>query len=208
MIESGFLTWALANPVLQALLGQSPQEAALHRYSAFDFSFLRERPPLPAIVLDRVKSMEASDALDARTAASTMLEGRFQFGSVAEDSATNPANFSGYLSACLLSAALRQQLLGLATGNSTLPDGTAIDDLLIVDEFDAHYEVAGKELSFTAAQGRWERCCSRNRTPAPWDRPSITRFIGDWQAPTPALSSTRRASACRCDRRHHFRRFA
>lgn len=140
MIESGFSVWALGNAAIQGLLGQSPKDVAQKVYSAFYFSFLPKQPALPGIILDRVRSKEAADTLDSRTAAPSVLEGLFQFGCAAQDDVKNPQNGSGYLSACLLSAALRKQLLGLATGRMALPDGTAIDDLWIVDEFDAHFE--------------------------------------------------------------------
>jgi hypothetical protein len=149
MIESGFSIWALANPNLTPLLGQSSIDVAQKVYSAFYFSFLPKEPTLPAIVLDRMRSKEADDTLDARTPAPTVLEGSFQFGCVAQDAPVgsgagkNPQNPSGYLTAVQLSTTLREQLLGLATGNSVLPDGTVIDDLWIIDEFDAHFEVGG-----------------------------------------------------------------
>lgn len=142
MIESGFSVWALGNAAIQGLLGQSPKDVAQKVYSAFYFSFYKQGP-LPGIILDRVRSKEAADTLDSRTAAPSVLDALFQFGCTAQDDVKNPQNGSGYLSACLLSAALRKQLLGLATGRIVLPDGTAIDDLWIVDEFDAHFEVGG-----------------------------------------------------------------
>jgi len=146
MIESGFSIWALANANVTALLGQSTVDVAQKVYSAFYFSFLPTEPTLPALILDRVTSKEAADTLDSRTAAPSILEARFQFGCAAQDAPVgsgagkNPLNPSGYLSAVLLSATLREQLLGLATGKSPLPDGTVIDDLWIIDEFDAHFE--------------------------------------------------------------------
>lgn len=149
MIESGFSIWALANPQIMAQLGQSTTDVAQKIYSAFYFSFLPPQGTSPGIVLDRLTSKEAGDTLDSRTAAPTILEGRFQFGCVANDlpvgtgKGKNPQNPSGYLSAAMLSATLREQLLGLATGKSALPDGTAINELWIVDEYDAHYEVGG-----------------------------------------------------------------
>jgi hypothetical protein len=144
MIESGLSNFALQNPAIQPFLGQSPQDAEGKVYQTFFFSFLPKSPTLPAIVLDRLKSDDADDTLDARsTAPGAMIEATFQFGSVADDNAKNPASPSGYLSACLLSQALRRQLMGLATGNSALPDGTLVKDVKIRDEYDAHYELGG-----------------------------------------------------------------
>jgi len=145
MIESGLFTWALANPALQLLLGQSDEEKGKKIFSSFYFSFLPKDPILPGILFDRLKSEEADDTLDARTALpGTLMEGRFQFGCVAQDSPENPVNPSGYLSAALLSQALRLQIMGLATGRFELPDGTAIQDVRIDDEFDAHFELGGQ----------------------------------------------------------------
>jgi hypothetical protein len=151
VIESGLSNFALSNAAITALLGQSAQEkeATPPAYSAFYFSFLPKGGTLPAIVLDRLKSEDADDTLDARTAApGVMIEARFQLGSVADDVATNPASPSGYLSACLLSQALRRQLMSLATGNGILPDGTLVKDLWIIDEYDAHYELGGQGYLF------------------------------------------------------------
>lgn len=153
MIESGLYSWALSNSALQPLLGQSDQERAKKLFSAFYFSFLPKGAPTPAIVLDRLKSPDAVDTLDARTTApGVLIEGRFQFGSVAEDSAGNPANPSGYLSAARLSQALRRQLAGLATGNASLPDGTLVKDVYDWDEFDAHYELGGDSYIYRRIQ--------------------------------------------------------
>jgi hypothetical protein len=151
MIESGFFTWALANPALQPFLGASdPQRKT---FNSFYFSFLPKNSARPAIVLDRLKSPDAEDTLDPRTSApGTLIEGRFQFGSVAEDSNANPENPSGYLSAALLSQALRRQLTGLATGNAALPDGTLIKDVYDWDEFDAHYEMGGDSYIYRRIQ--------------------------------------------------------
>jgi hypothetical protein len=143
MIESGLSNWALANPAIQALLGRSLTDVAQNIYSAAYFSFLPQNATLPALLIDRIQSREAADTIDARTAAPTMLQGRFQFGCVANDDAKNPLNPSGYLSARELSRTMREQLLGLATGRSVLPDGTLINDLWIVNEFDAHFELGG-----------------------------------------------------------------
>ena len=143
MIESGLSNWALANAAIQALLGRSQTDVAAKTYSSAYFSFLPKKPVLPALLIDRIQAKEATDTLDVRTAAETMMEGRFQFGCVAEDAAANPVNASGYLSARELSRTVREQLLSLDTGDSVLPDGTVIHDLWIVDEFDAHLEVGG-----------------------------------------------------------------
>lgn len=144
MIESGIFDWVLGNLALQPLLGQSSQEKSNGKYSSFYFSFINKDQPMPGVILDRLKSDEADDTLDVRTSAPGMIvEGKFQFGSVAVDSAGNPANFSGYLSAALLSNALRLQIMGLATGISELPDLTVIKELRIDDEYDAHFEVGG-----------------------------------------------------------------
>jgi hypothetical protein len=143
MIESGLSNWALSNPAIQPFLGNADPQR-VQPFTSFYFSFLPKNQVLPAIVLDRLRSPDEIDTLDARTSApGTPIEGHFQFGSVAEDSAKNPANASGYLSACLLSQQLRRQLTGLASGNAALPDGTLIKDVYGWDEFDAHYEVGG-----------------------------------------------------------------
>ena len=153
MIESGLYSWAVSNSALQPLLGQSDQDRAKKLFSAFYFSFLPKNSSRPAIVLDRLKSEDADDTLDVRTAApGTLIAGRFQFGSVAEDSPENPANSSGYLSAALLSQALRRQLAGLATGNAVLPDGTLIKDVYEWDEYDAHYELGGESYIYRRIQ--------------------------------------------------------
>jgi len=144
MIEAGLSIWALGNTAIQEQLGQSQLDVAQQVYSTFYYSFLPKQPTLPAIIFDRVSSREAADTLDVRTPAATMLEGRFQFGCAAQDAANNPVNASGYLSARELSRTLREQLLGLdIQGGFSLPDGTTIFDLWIVDEFDAHFEVGG-----------------------------------------------------------------
>jgi len=144
MIESGFYTWALTNPVLQPLLGQHPQEKETGTYSAFYFSFLPKGAALPGIILDRLRGMDEVDSFDPRTALPGVLQwARFQFGAVAQDSATNPVNTSGYLSTVLLAKRLRLQLMGINTGNSSLSDGTLVKEFRIDDEYDAHFEVGG-----------------------------------------------------------------
>jgi len=149
VIESGLYKWAIANVALQPLLGQSAQEKISGLYSAFYYSFLPKDPTLPAIVLDRLKAEEADDTLDARSAApGTLIEARFQFGCFANDSPENPANPSGYLSAAVLSQALRLQIMALANGRAELPDGTVIQDVRIDDEFDAHFELGGQSYLY------------------------------------------------------------
>jgi hypothetical protein len=147
MIESGLYSWALANPAITPFLGQTPQDAAKKIYSAFFFSFLPKEPRgvMPGIILDRLKSPDEIDTIDARSPApGNPIEGRFQFGSVAQDSAQNPKNPDGYLSACFLSQALRRQLTGLASGQPVpLGNGTVIQNVYGWDEWDSHYEVGG-----------------------------------------------------------------
>jgi hypothetical protein len=145
MIESGLSNFALTNAAIQPYLGQSPQDLAAKSYSAFFFSFLPKGATLPGIVLDRLKSPDAVDTLDSRNPLpGTLIEANFQFGSFANDANSNPKNFSGYLSAAMLSQQLRRQLTGLATGNATLPDGTLIKDVYGWDEFDAHFDLGGE----------------------------------------------------------------
>jgi hypothetical protein len=142
MIESGIWSWVITNPALQPLLGQSLQDKSDGFYNSFYFSFLPKKPTLPGIILDRLKSDEAADTLDARTAAAgMMIEAKFQFGCAARDNPENPANPNGYLSAMLLSRQLRLQIMGLATGGSSLPDGTPIRNVRIDGEYDAHFEL-------------------------------------------------------------------
>lgn len=142
MIESGIRSWLIGNTTLQPLLGQAAQGDFS---SSFYFSFLPKNPTLPAIILDRLKSDEADDTLDARTETpGAMMEAKFQFGSAANNDADNPVNFDGYLSAALLSRQLRLELMGLATGIAFLPDGTLIKDVRVDDEFDAHIDRGGQ----------------------------------------------------------------
>jgi hypothetical protein len=144
MIESGLSNFVLGNAAIQPFLGQSPQDAENKIFEAFYYSFLPKNRTLPAVVLDRIKSDDADDTLDARTALpGVLIEATFQFGSMAEDNPKNPKSPSGYLSACLLSQQLRRQLMGLATGSSVLPDGTLVKDVRIMDEYDAHFELGG-----------------------------------------------------------------
>jgi hypothetical protein len=143
MIESGLSNFALTNTAITAAMGNADAQRKAP-FAAFYFSVLAKNAVLPGIILDRLKSPDAEDTLDARTPLpGTLIEGIFQFGSVANDNPANPLSPSGYLSACLLSQALRRQLAGLATGKSELPDGTLVKDVFGWDEFDAHYEVGG-----------------------------------------------------------------
>lgn len=144
MIESGIYTYITTNAPLQVLLGQSLQEKTTGSFTAMYFSFLPKEPTLPGIVVDRLQSAEEDDTLDPRTSMpGAMLEAKFQFGCIAQDARTNPANFSGYLSAAQLAQQLRYQLMALATGVAVLPDGSAVKDVRIDDEFDAHFEIGG-----------------------------------------------------------------
>jgi hypothetical protein len=152
MIESGLSIWMLGNPAITSFLGQTPTDKSNGIYSAFYFSVLPKEPTgaIPGIVLDRMRSTDAEDTLDARAALpGDIIEGRFQFGSVASDGPQNPnQQANGYLAACALSRALRRQLTGLATGRAILPDVSGkpaimISDVFDWDEFDAHVEVGG-----------------------------------------------------------------
>ena len=136
----------MANPAITALLGNKDAQRKAP-FDAFYFSFLPKEPGfvLPAIILDRLHSPDAAETLDKGSALpGGMIEGVFQFGSVAEDNPKNPAVPSGYLSAVLLSQAIRRQLMQLATGDSVLPGGVIINDVHILDEYDAHYELGGQ----------------------------------------------------------------
>lgn len=147
MIESGLYAWSLSNPRITPFLGQSREDKIKNVFAAFYFSYLPQEPRgvTPGIILDRLKSPDAAETLDARSnAPGGLIEGIFQFGSVGQDSTNNPNNvFSGYLSACALSQALRRELTGLATGKAELPSGTVIQNVYGWDEWDAHYEVGG-----------------------------------------------------------------
>ena len=137
MIESGLYRFLTTNSAIAALLGGP--------VSVY-FSVLPKQPALPAIRLFRVASPNAAETLDIPTAGSQTIAGRFQFDSFASDASTNPANPSGYLSAAMLSQAIRLQLLAEAT--LTLPDGTLLQDVRIHDEFDADYEAGGTSYVF------------------------------------------------------------
>lgn len=152
MIEVGLFQFCTQNPNIQKYLGTSDTQRKV--FGAFYYSFLPKNRILPAIVLDRVRSPYAEETLDAENnLPGDLIEGRFQFGCIAEDDSaaggpTNPVNRSGYLSAALLAQALRRELKGLGTGNANLPDGTIVQDVRFGpgqgDEFDAHYEVGGQ----------------------------------------------------------------
>ena len=151
MIESGLFQFITSDDVITAAMGNSdPQRKAAFNACYFSFMPKAGNQVLPCIVMDRLRSPNADETLDAASGAAPTslapgqaIEGFFQFGSMAEDSQKNPIEFPGYLSAALLSQALRRQLLSLATGTGVLPDGTLIQDLRIDDEFDAHYELGG-----------------------------------------------------------------
>lgn len=152
MIEIGLFQFCTGNVNIQKYLGTSDPQR--QKFNAFYYSYLPKNRILPAIVLDRVRSPYAEETLDAETnLPGDLIEGRFQFGCVAEDDSaaggpTNPQSRSGYLSAAMLAMALRRELKGLGTGNSLLPDGTIIKNVTMGpgqgDEFDAHYEVGGQ----------------------------------------------------------------
>jgi hypothetical protein len=137
MIESGLYQFLTTNSVISALLG-----GPISVY----FSVLPKKPVLPAIRLFRVASLNAAETLDAPTVDNQMIFGRFQFDSFASDAAANPANPSGYLSAAMLSRAVRVELQALASG--TLPDGSVLNDVRVRDEFDADYEAGGTSYIF------------------------------------------------------------
>lgn len=132
MIESGLYQFLTTSSAVLALLGGP---------TSVYFSVLPKQPVLPAIRLFRVASPNAAETLDLPTTGLQSIAGRFQFDSIAQDSARNPANPSGYLSAAMLSEAVRAQLLAEAT--LVLPDGTLVQDVRIHDEFDQDFEVGG-----------------------------------------------------------------
>ena len=152
MIEIGLFQFCTTNAKIQKYLGTTDPQRKI--FNAFYYSFLPKLPPLPAIVLDRLRSPTADETLDAQSdMPGDMIEGRFQFGCVAQDDSAaggprNPVNPDGYLSAALLAQALRRELKALGTGNAVLPDGTIICEVGFGpgqgDEFDAHYEVGGQ----------------------------------------------------------------
>lgn len=152
MIEVGLYQFCTQNTNIQKYLGTSDPQRKI--FNAFYYSFVPKGAPLPGIVLDRVRSPYADETLDAENnMPGDLIEGRFQFGCVAQDDSAaggpkNPMNSSGYLSAALLALYLRRELKGLATGNAALPDGTLIQDVSMGpgqgDEFDAHYETGGQ----------------------------------------------------------------
>lgn len=152
MIEIGLSQFCTSNPNIQKYLGSSDPQRKI--FNAFYYSFIPKGAPLPGITLDRARSPTIDETLDAQTnQPGDLIEGLFQFGCCAQDDSAaggpiNPQNPSGYLSAALLAQALRRELKALATGNSTLPDGTIVHDVRFGpnegDEFDAHYEVGGQ----------------------------------------------------------------
>jgi len=143
MIESGLYLWATTNPNITKFMGNADSQR-IKAPTSFYYSFLPKQPVLPGIILDRLKSPYASETLDPGTRLpGYQIEGKFQLGSVDNIVSEGPAGSDGYLSCAMLSQALRRELLNLATGNATLPDGTIIDDVMIEDEYDAHYEVGG-----------------------------------------------------------------
>ena len=155
MIESGLYQWVVGNPALQPLLGQLKAEKAKGVWSAYFFSALPKPgdDPVPGIVADVLKSDEL-DTLDARSAGPpySPVTRVFQIGCVAQDQQPtgpiNPWNPSGYLSASYLALTLYRQLIGLATGRSALPDGSIIQNVEYLDEYDAHYEQGGTAYLF------------------------------------------------------------
>lgn len=152
MIEVGLFQFCTQNPNIQPCLGTSDPQRKV--FNAFYYSFVPKGAILPGIVLDRIRSPYADETLDAESnLPGNLIEGRFQFGCVAQDDSNaggprNPAVSSGYLSAAMLALVLRRELKGLGTGNATLPDGTIVMDVRIGagegDEFDAHYEVGAQ----------------------------------------------------------------
>lgn len=148
MIEVGLYQFITGNPAITPFLGTVDPQRKQFLTSA-RFSVLMKQQVFPAVTLDRLRSPDACDTLDARTSTfGQLIEGKFQFGSWAEDDANNPYDPDGYLSAAFLSQALRRQLTGLATGNAVLPDGTLVKDVNGCDEWDAHYEVGGEGYLF------------------------------------------------------------
>lgn len=150
MIESGLYQWVVGNAALQPLLGQTKEEKAKNLWSAFYFSYLPKQgdAPVPGIILDVLKSDEL-DTLDARSAGPpySPVTRVFQFGCVAADQQPtgplNPWNPSGYLSCAYLALILYRQLMGMATGRAALPDGSIIQNVEYIDEYDGHYEEGG-----------------------------------------------------------------
>jgi hypothetical protein len=137
MIESGLYQFLTTNALITALLGG---KASVY------FSVLPKQPALPAIRFFRVASPNAAETLDLPGYGNQTIAGRFQFDALASDSNANPMNNSGYLSAALLSQAVRTQLLAQAT--DTLPDGTLLQDVRIHDEFDQDFEQGGTGYIF------------------------------------------------------------
>lgn len=145
MIETGLYQFLTSNSFISALLGGQ---------TSVYFSVLPKQPVLPAIRLFRVASPNAAETLDASSAGNLTIAGRFQIDSLGQDGVsasirqTTPVNPSGYLSAALLSQAIRAQLLANTAGDNTLPDGTLLQDIRIRDEFDADFEQGGTGYIF------------------------------------------------------------
>lgn len=138
MIEIGLYQFLTTNAAVTALLGGGKKSVY--------FSVLPKQPALPAIRFFRVASPNAAETLDLPAAGNQIIAGRFQFDSLASDSSANPINNSGYLSAALLSQAIRIELLAQATDE--LPDGTELLDVRIHDEFDQEFEQGGTGYVF------------------------------------------------------------
>lgn len=149
-IETGLFKFATANPMITAAMGNRDSQRKAP-FTAFYFS-LAPKPAaaaFPCIVLDRLKSTDLLETIDAGTSLpGALIEGVFQFKCLAVNDAKNPYVTDGYLSASFLAQALRRQLMGLASGNSMLPDGTLIKDIRIVDEFDGAYELGADSYVF------------------------------------------------------------
>jgi hypothetical protein len=151
MIEQSLVAWFLSNPAISQCLAQTAGKADP---KSCCFSFLPKQPsPLPAVIIDRLKSPNESETLDVGSAQPGQeIRGYFQFGCVAQDAQSNPVVYSGYLTAAYLARAIRRQFEGLGTGTAELPGvqygevnegNVEIHDVRILDEYDAHYELGG-----------------------------------------------------------------
>lgn len=134
MIESGLYKFLTQTSAITALLGS---QASVY------FSVLPKQPTVPAVRFFRATSKNADETLDLPTSDAQTITARFQFDTFGGDNnSPNPAvNKSGYLAAAALSEAIRGQLLAQAT--EYLPDGTLLQDVRILDEFDSDYEEGG-----------------------------------------------------------------
>ena len=84
MIEIGLFQFCTGNAKIQKYLGTSDPQR--NTFNAFYYSFIPKGAPLPCIVLDRLRSPAADETLDAQSdMPGDMIEGRFQFGCVAQD---------------------------------------------------------------------------------------------------------------------------